>query len=418
MLLIALGSAGDTHPFVGLGRELARRGHAVTLAANPIFQPLITAAGLGFCPIGTAEAYRQVIENEDLWHPMKGFKLVAEYGFIQPLPGVYELIRERYRPGHMVVVAHPLALGARVAQEKLGVPTVSVHLAPAVFRTVHQMPNLPGARLPDGAPAFLKRGLYWLIDKVLLDRLLAKPLNAFRRQIGLPGRVKRIMQDWWLSPECVIGLFPDFYRPFQPDWPKQLHLTSFPLYDPGGTPAVAAELDAFLAEGSPPVVFTPGSANRHAQAFFEKAVAACRAVGRRAVLLSRYAENVPEDLPAGMRHFSYAPLAQMLPRCAALVSHGGIGTVAQGLAAGVPQVVMALAHDQHDNGTRLAQLGVGRWVDGRKFTERFLTTALRELLTDPAVAARCAEYKAALAARDGIGEACDLIEATPGAPGR
>ena len=100
----------------------------------------------------------------------------------------------------------------------------------------------------------------------------------------------------------------------------------------------------------------------------------------------------------------------MLPRCAALVSHGGIGTVAQGLAAGVPQVVMALAHDQFDNGTRVARLGVGRWIKASRFTPPWLTAALRHLLGDAAVKQHCTKYRQELAARNGIIEACDVME--------
>ena len=112
---------------------------------------------------------------------------------------------------------------------------------------------------------------------------------------------------------------------------------------------------------------TPGSAMRHAQEFFAESVAACQRLGRRGLLLTRFAEQVPTDLPETIRHLEYVPFSRVLPRAAALVHHGGIGTTAQALAAGIPQLVMPLAHDQPDNAARLERLGVGRTIAPRRY---------------------------------------------------
>ena len=102
-------------------------------------------------------------------------------------------------------------------------------------------------------------------------------------------------------------------------------------------------LGRFLAPyGDPPVVLVAGSGNRQATRFFSAAVEACHRLGCRGMLLTRYAEQCPQRLPPGVRHFDYAPLSHVLPRPAALVHHGGIGTAAQGLASGRPQLVMPM----------------------------------------------------------------------------
>jgi hypothetical protein len=93
------------------------------------------------------------------------------------------------------------------------------------------------------------------------------------------------------------------------------------------------DVQGFLAAGDPPIVFTPGSAMQHGQLFFTESVAACQLSSRRGLLLTRFREQVPDRLPEGVCHFDYLPFSQVLPHSAALVSHGGIGTVAQGLAA-------------------------------------------------------------------------------------
>src|SRR6185436_13395214 len=83
----------------------------------------------------------------------------------------------------------------------------------------------------------------------------------------------------------------------------------------------------------------------------------CALLGRRGILLTRHREQVPDNLPREVIHIDYAPFSQLLPRCAALVHHGGIGTSAQALASGVPQLVTPFTHDQPDNAARLKRLG-------------------------------------------------------------
>src|SRR5947209_17645407 len=98
-LLITIGSHGDTHPFVGLGRRLRERGHRVTLAANGTFAPLIEKAGLEFVELGTEEEFRQAINQPDLWHPVKGPRTVLEQGLLPLVSRAYDVVAERYVPG-------------------------------------------------------------------------------------------------------------------------------------------------------------------------------------------------------------------------------------------------------------------------------------------------------------------------------
>src|SRR5262245_2965667 len=130
VLLITIGSAGDVHPFVGIGQALKRRGHRVTLATNDKFAERIRLAGLEYAELGTFAEFRSVAENPDLWHPMKGFRTVFEGAVLPLVRRTYDLIADRLRQDpDMVVAAHGIALGARVAQEKLGIPLATVHLA-------------------------------------------------------------------------------------------------------------------------------------------------------------------------------------------------------------------------------------------------------------------------------------------------
>src|SRR6185369_2282174 len=106
------------------------------------------------------------------------------------LAPTYEAVCRLYEPGRTVVVASTLGLGARLAQEKLGVPLLTVHLSPMALRSNHRSPVSPGLLMGDGVPKPLKRAQWWLADTLVVQSLFGRPLNRFRRELGLP-KVKR-----------------------------------------------------------------------------------------------------------------------------------------------------------------------------------------------------------------------------------
>jgi rhamnosyltransferase subunit B len=410
VLLLPVGSHGDVHPFVGLGAALARRGHAVEVITNGHFAPLAARAGLPFVELGDEALYREVLENPDLWHPRKAFPLVARH-VTALLRQQLDLIRARSRPGETVLVGGTLAFGALLAREADGLPLASVHLQPGVLRSAFEPPQYPGFAMKSWWPKALKRGLYRLMDRKYIDPALGPGINGLRVELGLPP-ARSFFGDFVHSPDLSLGLFPPWFAAPQPDWPPQLELTGFPLYDEGDLHDPDPAIEAFLAAGPPPVVFTPGSANVHGRDFFEAALAACGRLGRRALLLTRFAEQVPAPLPPWALHRPYAPFGSLLPRAAAIGHHGGIGTCAQGLAAGIPQLLMPLAHDQYDNAARLERLGVARRRVPDRFTARNVARDLHALLDDPAVLARARALADRVRNDPGLDATAARIEAT------
>jgi UDP:flavonoid glycosyltransferase YjiC (YdhE family) len=226
--------------------------------------------------------------------------------------------------------------------------------------------------------------------------------------------VRSVLGSWWLSPQRVIGLFPDWFGQRQPDWPAQVRLTGFPLYDGLGAEPVPAGLDEFLEDGEPPIVFTPGTMMRHPRQFFAEAVDACGRLWRRGLLLTRFRDQLPARLPGNVRHFDYVPLSRVLPRAAALVSHGGIGTISQALAAGIPQLVMPLGFDQFDNAARLERLGVGATLTPRALCGPAVADQLARLLNSSTVARACQNAAARLRKDEREDAACREVEELAG----
>ncbi|MGZ3430011.1 MAG: glycosyltransferase, partial [Polyangia bacterium] len=285
-LLIALGSTGDVLPFVGIGRALRARGHQVTVAANPHFGAMIARAGLRFVALGDEDEYEALCDSPKLMDRTRGFRFVMDWvsTLIRP---VYELAAAHHSSAASLVLAHPLAYGARVAEERLGVRAATLLLSPAILRS---------------ADTWVKRSMRWAADRLIVDRVVGPPLNAFRAAKGLPP-IRRVLQHGWDDEHLFIAMYPTWFAPRQPDGPRRLVHAGFPLHD---ETALATRL-AILDER--PLVFTPGTGNRWARPFVAAAVEASRRLGRRAILLTAHADQLPPSLPPSVEHFSYLPLS-------------------------------------------------------------------------------------------------------------
>jgi rhamnosyltransferase subunit B len=345
--------------------------------------------------------------DPNLWHPRKGFEVVARNAIVPAIPRVFQLI-EKHADASTVVAASGISLGARVAQEKLGVPTATVHLQPSIIRSLIDQGMAGNIRISSSQPLWFKDAFFRIADWVLIDRNLKGPLNQFRETVGLP-KVTRVMHRWIHSPQLVIGFFPEWFAAPQADWPPNTHLVGFPLWDRGNM-AVPSDVEEFLRAGDRPVIFTPGSAGKTMHRYFRESVEAARELGVRAMLVTNFPEQLPPGLPAQIKPFGYLPFSRVLPRAALLVYHGGVGTLAQTIKAGIPHLIVPHGHDQFDNGWRIERLGLGKSIPETRYTARRVTQAIRALLADDALGARCREYVGKVDSVAAFTQACELIE--------
>jgi UDP:flavonoid glycosyltransferase YjiC (YdhE family) len=409
-----MGSAGDVHPFIGVAKALQARGHEVFMITSGFFEPLAERMEVPFRPVGTREDFEAIQADPDLWHPKRAFHTLVEKGLNHSYEPILHYAQELVTPGETVMLAGTLAIGARNARDLLNIPLATVHLAPCLFLSRFRQPRLHGAPIPQWAPGFLKAFQWWAGGKVA-DRAILPELNRFRAKHGL-GPAKDIIRSWWHSPDRVIGLFPEWFGPPQPDWPPQTRLTGFPMFDEAGMHEIPAEVEDFLQAGEPPVVFTPGSAMAHGHEFFDEAVKALQLAGRRGMLITRFPDTVPDKLPETVTHVSYMPFSEVLPRAAALVYHGGVGTCAQALRAGIPHLVHHMAHDQLDNLSRVRDLGVGDGLAPKQFKAKRVAKLLNELLDNQETIRRARDISQRFDTEAWMTRTCELVEELGGAP--
>lgn len=344
---MTLGSIGDFFPFLAIAEGLRRRGHRVVLASNAGYAGLARMAGFEFAALW--ERSNQSLDGLIAQDPARAWTVVREQMFLPAIGPAQACIARYAREGQWTLLASWSVLAAARAHDTAGLLLCKIYLSPGGWESDQD-------RRSDGP------GL---------------------RHVGLfPG---------WLAPAPALTQ------------------TGFAMLGDDMIPALTGEIETFLREGPPPVVFTPGSFMRDAAAFFREAVAACDRLGLRAIFLTPYREQIPQNLPAHIRYFSYAPLQRLAPRAAALVHHGGIGTLAQGLKAGIPQLVMPLFFDQPDNAARLVALGVGASLAPQAWRGEAVAERLQTLLQSAAMKRNCAQAAAHFVKDDAVDRTCDIV---------
>ena len=413
VLITTFGSLGDLNPYLALARGLAERGHEPVLATHAYYREMVEAEGLELRAVRPDADP----ENRELFaramRPRRGSEVVLREIVLPYLSESYADTAEAARDAD-AIVTHPLTFAGPIVAEERGLPWVSTVLAPLSFFSRSDFPIVPP--LPNAWRLYGIPGMTTLLSRVfrLITRPWTRPVRDLRAERGLPPADHPLFEGQH-SPLLALGLFSRVLAEPQPDWPPSARLTGFLFRDP---PAAtddpeAARLAAFLDAGPAPAVFTLGSsAVAVAGSFYEESLAAARRLGMRSVLL---VGDDPRNRPAAPHDedsiaLERAPYHRLFPAAAAIVHHGGIGTLARALHAGRPMLVVPHAHDQPDNAHRAARLGVARVLAPRRYRAAAVAEALRALVEDPASTAHAAAVGGIVRAEDGVGEASRAIE--------
>ena len=413
ILFATFGSLGDLHPYIALALELRRRGHQPVIASFSAFRDGVESAGIAFV------AMRPALESfgdkaaivQRLFSSRDGPAYLVKEMFMPHIRASYEDL-DRAAADCDLIVTHPLAFAGSLVAQKRGLPWVSSVLAPMSLLScidpplIGPAPWLKSLRALGVTPYRMAFGLAKFVA-----RQWEKPLHALRVELNLPPAPPAQFEGQY-SPLLNLALFSPLLAAPQLDWPAHTVMCGFPRYD--GRPVeadVQAQLQRFLNAGDAPLVFGLGSsAVMVAGDFWRHAIPATQALGRRALLLTGMPPAQLGMLPPSVQAFEYLPYSVVFPHAAAVIHQAGIGTLAQALAAGRPQLIVPVAFDQPDNAQRAAALGVARILPFKKVTAKKLAGALQPLLNNRAYTARAAEVTATIAGENPSGTACDCLE--------
>jgi sterol 3beta-glucosyltransferase len=417
--IIALGSRGDVQPYIALGKGLKKAGHTVRLVTTQEFETLVIAQGLEFWPLrGNTQAKME--ENKELselleqGNFLKIFRLMAK----EAQRTAIELLDDGFAACQgmdlLITGVVSIFIGVPLA-EKLRIPLLQTYLAP--FTPTRDFPSvLLPPTLPNLGGAF-NRLSQQLVRQLIWSGMQTMFNQGRKKVLGLPPASfsKPFHSSHSEGLPTLYGFSP-FVVPAPADWGMDNHVTGYWFLDSDADWTPPPALLDFLQAGPAPVYIGFGSmSSRNPQETAELALKALKKTNQRALLFSGWGGLQKTDLPDSVMMIDSTPHAWLFPRVAAVVHHGGAGTTASGLRAGVPSIVIPFNFDQPFWGQRVYDLGVGPApIPRRKLTADRLAHSVQEAVTNTAMHQRAAALGSKIQAEDGIANAVKLIQRIEG----
>jgi MGT family glycosyltransferase len=386
LLLAAFGDPGHAFPMLALGRELAARGHEVTLETWERWREPVEADGMAFAP---APEYPVFPTRE---RPLKPYEAAVRAARV-----TRELVR-CVRPD--AVVADIITAAPTLAAELEGVAVAT--LIPHVFPP--EAPAAPPYSL-GARPARTRAGR-------ALWRALRRPaaggyrrgreeLNEARHRLGLPplahvhGGISRRL--------ALVATFPQLEYPRS--WPQSVRVIGPLLWEP------PAQAEAPPPGEGPVVLVAPSTVQDPDHRLLRAALAGlAREPVRVIAALNRRSPSEPLDVPPNARVVDWLSYSKTMPGCDVVVCNGGHGTLARALSCGCPVVVVPAVGDMNENAARADWAGVGVRLPWRLLGPRTLRLAVRRVLEEPAFRARAREMLTWSEANDAAARAADGVE--------
>ncbi len=405
-VIYAMGTGGDIDPMVALATELVQRGHRVSFLSNDYFAPIIQAAGCEFVSVGTVEQYHQG-NSVTAWerdNQSDNFQYYHAPAFEPAFRFVQACATEK----DCVLLVLGEQNGASVAAEKFNIPFVTFMLSPNVIFSAISPPAPFRWIVPKYLPSFIVRLLLHRYRKVRAKRFFKEPhladYVAVRKRLDCLPTFKKNS-----SAALQIGFFPEWFGMPAKDWPKSIHLVGFPLQN---RPSMQSrfEFDQLVEKSGAPIIFTTGTGVKDVCSLFAEGRKICESLQLPGVFVG--GNDGAEFLQGSdwCKHFSYLDFEYAFSKAQAVIHHGGIGTTAQAIKAGIPQIIRPLKYDQPDNADRIYRLGLGTYVLPEKFTAEAVIPILRNMLQKAKQSKALRKFSAEVKNSSAIENACDLIE--------
>lgn len=388
-IISGIGSGGDVNPSLQLGVSLQKRGHEIHFLAMEGVKDRAEKLGFQFHAVVSQKqhsAYMALPPTSDV--DLENQRAFVRLGFPAIRPTV-DYITECYEAGNTVLVGTNNSIGLKIAEELFNIPFVMLSYAPMCWEAVR---------------AEKQRGESF-------DSLLLPLLNRIREHYGL-HHLHEDALDWLSS--CIIdriGLYPNWFmhitgmRSLGDEIP-----THYLFNDEDDISGLPDALVNFLASGAKPIGFTFGTYSSARADLFQTACDAALVLNLRAIFLTPYAHQIPQDLPDSILHVPYASFRNLFPHLQVIVHHAGAGTIAQAFRAGIPQLVCPMAFDQFENAARVEALGAGLRITRDSFEVNSVVDKIRQLVQDESFdnASKTLSYN--FQSISAVDRVCDVLE--------
>ena len=402
--------SGHLNPMTTLGRELAGRGHRVTVIAREDARAKVEAAGLGFAVIGAKEFPLGAIKAQSAelgrMSSMKAMRFTVEMlrrGAAVTLREAPDVIHERGIEA--LIVDQVVPAGGAVA-DRLGLPYVNVCNALALNPDPGSPPGVIPWRYAPGwlgrmRNAFGNAALHWIA------RPVTREINAHRTRHGLP-RKHRIGEDSTLAQIAQQPAFFDFPRTRLPRW---FHYTG-PWHDHASGDAIPFPWERL--DGRPLIYASMGTLQNRLEFIFSMIAAASDGLDAQLVISLGSREQDAEGLAARFAGkpivVPFAPQIALLERATLSITHAGLNTALVSLSRGLPMVAIPITNDQPGVASRLEWLGVAEVIQPNRLSAPRLRAALERVLGDPRYREKARRHQAEIAGLDGVRRAAEIAE--------
>ena len=407
--ILSVGTRGDVQPYIALGRGLQAAGHQVQLATLAVFEPVVRGYGLGFAllkesPLSFID--RVIASGGNFVQRMRETRRIITSMMERLLDDAWRAVQD----ADLIITSNLLIYPGYSLSEKLGVPSIGTFLVP--YLRTRAFPNpafFSGQRSLGGRGNLLTYDLF----NQATWQLYRSSMNKQRQRFGLPPLPMQGIAGQMLREHYpFLCAYSPLVVPRPADWGANIHVTGYWFLEAPASWQPPDALLAFLEAGPPPVSIGLGSMKtRDSAATTEIMGQALTQSGQRGILLTGSLGISQAGVPDEVFTLTESPHDWLFPRMAAVVHHGGAGTTAAGLRAGVPTIITPLYSDQFFWGQRIAALGVGPPpIPQRHLTAERLAATIRLATSDQAMQERARAIGQKLREEDGVAKAVRIIE--------
>jgi len=406
--ILTYGSRGDVQPFLALARGLQKRGHQVKLAAPHRFADFVAGHNIPFAPLaGDPEEISKAFVAAGS-NALKVARSIRDY--VNSI--AVDVARDAFSAcDHADLIVHSFLFttGAHSFARARGISDISIQTFP-IFAPTREYPPAAFSSLPTGWLSYfghwLNSRMFWYGGNGGYARMRKGHPDVFPFDLFWPFDEKPPRH----ATPLLFAVSPTVLPP-APEWATRAHVTGYFFLDSSADYQPPAELTRFIEEGSAPVCVTFGSMiHRDAERIAESILDAIQTAGQRAIILTGWDDWKDRASSDDVLFLESAPHDWLLPSCKLVVHHGGAGTTAAGLRAGIPNIVIPFAGDQMFWGKRIHAIGAGpRPIPVRELTATRLASALAEA-EENALRDRARLLGCTIRSEDGVGNAIRVVE--------
>lgn len=416
IIILTMGSRGDVEPYVALGKGLLDAGHIVSIATHDNFKDLVVDRGMTHFPVAgnpqevlEQEAGRRWLETGQRMNPFTFVKRMMDAAG-PTIRGMLDDYIKACQGTDLIITSTLSALAAISLGEKLKVRVLAAYL-----QHVHNTRLYPGLMsVPKPRLGGLYNLLTYPLGSMIYWQMLRPHINRWRREslklpgLSLKGPFSKLARQRY---KCLYGFSPTVV-PRAPEWGDNIYITGYWFLEKLSEWQPPSDLLEFLESGEPPVfVGFSSMTNREPETVTRIVIEALEKAGQRGIIGTGWGGLGDIDIPDNIFMIDSAPFDWLFPRMAAVVHHGGAGTTATGLRAGVPSIVVPFFADQFFWGWRVSELGVGpQAIPRKKLTAERLAAAIKEAVGNNDMRRRAADIGERIRSENGIANAVTVID--------